>query len=151
MKLRALSVAAGFLALLGAPPASAQSTAELARQVEQAETAFANTMATRDVKAFESFLSDEAVFYGAAPLRGKAAIVTAWTRFYEGPTAPFSWKPTNVQVLDSGTLALSTGPVFDPDGKQTGVFNSIWRRGSDGQWKVVFDKGCQVCNCAKAP
>lgn len=137
--------------MLGASPALAQSNAELAAQVEQAETAFANTMAARDLKAFESFLADESVFYGRAPLRGKAAIVEAWKAFYDGPKAPFSWKPANVQVLDSGTLALSTGPVFDPDGKQTGVFNSIWRRGADGQWKVIFDKGCEVCNCPKAP
>ena len=108
-------------------------------------------MATRDLKAFETFLADEAVFYGQAPLRGRGAIMDVWKGFYHGPKAPFSWKPTNVQVLESGTLALSSGPVLDPGGKQTGVFNSIWRRGADGQWKVVFDKGCQVCNCAKAP
>ena len=147
----AVSVATVLVSLLGAMPARGQSNAELALQVEQAETAFANTMATRDLKAFETFLADEAVFYGQAPLRGRGAIMDAWKGFYNGPKAPFSWKPTNVQVLDSGTLALSTGPVFDADGKQTGVFNSIWRRGTDGQWKVVFDKGCQVCNCAKAP
>jgi ketosteroid isomerase-like protein len=142
----------GAVVVIGAAtPVVAQSNAELALQVERAETAFAATMASRDFRAFETFLADEAVFYGAAPQRGKAAIMTAWKKFYDAPAAPFSWKPTNVQVLDSGTLALSTGPVFDPDGKQTGVFNSIWRRGADGQWRVVFDKGCQVCNCAKAP
>ena len=148
---KSLSVGVMLAGLFVATPARAQSNAELVLQVTNAESAFANTMATRDLKAFESFLADEAVFYGAAPQRGKAAIVAAWKRFYDGPAAPFSWKPTNVQVLDSGTLALSTGPVFDPDGKQSGVFNSIWRRGADGQWKVVFDKGCQVCNCGKAP
>ena len=147
----ALSVAIVVLGMLTAVPVGGQTSAELALQVEQAETAFANTMATRDLKAFESFVADEAVFYGRGPLRGKAAIVEAWKAFYEGAQAPFSWKPTSVQVLESGTLALSSGPVLDPDGKQTGVFNSIWRRGADGQWKVVFDKGCQVCNCAKAP
>lgn len=146
-----LSVAAVVIGMLSAAPAAAQTNAELALEVEKAETAFANTMATRDLKAFESFLADEAVFYGRTPLRGKAAVVEAWKELYDGPKAPFSWKPSNVQVLDSGTLALSTGPVFDPDGKQTAVYNSIWRRGADGQWKVVFDKGCGVCNCTKTP
>jgi ketosteroid isomerase-like protein len=47
-----------------------------------------------------------------------------------------------VQVLDSGTLAISSGPVKDPAGKAVGTFNSIWRRDKDGQWRVVFDKGC---------
>ena len=56
--------------------------------------------------------------------------------------APFSWRPEVVEVLDSGTLALTSGPVRDPTGKQTGTFNSIWRREPDGRWRVVFDKGC---------
>jgi ketosteroid isomerase-like protein len=30
-----------------------------------------------------------------------------------------------------------------------GTFNSVWRRESDGSWKVVFDKGCDACDCAK--
>jgi ketosteroid isomerase-like protein len=54
-------------------------------------------------------------------------------------------------VLDSGGLALSTGPVHDPEGHQIGTFNSIWRRESDGSWRVVFDKGCPVCNCERKP
>lgn len=46
-------------------------------------------------------------------------------RFFEGPVAPFSWEPEEVQVLDSGTLALGTGPVHDPQGQRIGTFNSI--------------------------
>ncbi len=44
-------------------------------------------------------------------------------------------------VLDSGELALSTGPVYDPAGKQVATFNSIWRREPDGSWLIIFDKG----------
>ncbi|HPA52918.1 MAG TPA: DUF4440 domain-containing protein, partial [Thermoanaerobaculia bacterium] len=59
--------------------------------------------------------------------------------------APFSWEPALVEVLDSGTLALSTGPVRDPAGKETGTFTSIWRREGPGTWRIVFDKGNPVC------
>ena len=52
-------------------------------------------------------------------------------------------------MLDSGTLALSSGPVHDPQGKLVGTFSSIWRLQAPGQWKIVFDKGCDVCDCAK--
>jgi ketosteroid isomerase-like protein len=48
-------------------------------------------------------------------------------------------------VLDSGTLGLTSGPVFDTDGKQFGTFQSTWRRTGDGRWEVVFDKGCPYC------
>jgi hypothetical protein len=47
-----------------------------------------------------------------------------------------------VEVLDSGTLALSSGRVRDPQGTRVGTFNSVWRRASGGRWKIVFDKGC---------
>jgi ketosteroid isomerase-like protein len=50
-------------------------------------------------------------------------------------------------VLASGTLALSSGPVYDPDGKRAGTFNSTWRKEADGRWRVVFDKGCPPCDC----
>jgi hypothetical protein len=46
--------------------------------------------------------------------------------------------------LYSGTLALSTGFVRDPDGKVTGRFNSIWRLEGPRMWRVVFDKGSPV-------
>ena len=124
-------------------PASGQAPAPLAEQVREAEMAFAATMARRDHAAFAGFVAEEAIFFGrSGPLRGKAAVLQGWRPLFEGPTAPFSWKPEIVEVLASGTLALSSGSVWDPEGKQIGTFNSIWRRDSDGRWRVLFDKGC---------
>ena len=126
----------------GALPGQSPPPASLTRQVFAAESAFAASMADRDTAAFARFVSPEAVFFGRTVLRGKAAVVDGWRRFFEGPAAPFSWKPEVVEVLESGTLALSSGPVLGPDGKQIGTFNSIWRREGDGGWRVIFDKGC---------
>ena len=137
-----------LLALSALPfAARAQSNAELQTQVRERERAFAKTMADRDHAAFVSFLADETVFFGKSPLRGKKAVAESWKGFYEGPKAPFSWEPDAVEVLDSGRLALSSGPVQDPDGKRVGTFNSVWRREADGQWRIVFDKGCPPCSC----
>ena len=133
---------AGALAAI-AWPAAAETNAELETQVRARETAFAKTMADRDHAAFQTFLADEAVFFGRqGPTRGKQAVAASWKPLYEAKAAPFSWAPETVQVLDSGTLAISSGSVKDPEGKSVGVFNSIWRREKDGQWRVVFDKGC---------
>ena len=83
-------------------------------QVIAAERAFAKTMADRDHTAFAQYVSDEAVFFsGPTPLRGKQAVVDYWARFYSKPNAPFSWEPKEVEVLDSGGLAISSGPVKD--------------------------------------
>jgi ketosteroid isomerase-like protein len=141
-----------LLMLIAAPIASsgsAQSSGDALReQVRAAERAFARSMATRDFNAFSDLVADEAIFYGRdGAQRGKSAVLAGWEPFFNGPTPPFSWAPDSVEVLSSGTLALSSGPVKDPSGKQTGVFNSVWRREAGGRWKVVFDKGCQVCDC----
>lgn len=120
--------------------------ASLRQQVTETELAFARSMADRDHAAFTSFLSDEAVFFsGDSAVRGKAAVAEEWQPFFKGATPPFSWKPDQVQLLESGDLALSTGPVLDPQGKVVGRFNSIWRREASGKWRIVFDKGSPVC------
>jgi ketosteroid isomerase-like protein len=112
------------------------------RQVFAAESSFAASMARRDPDAFAALLSPEAIFFAdTTVLRGKAAVVEGWRPFFAGP-APFSWKPKVIEVLASGRLALSSGPVYDPSGKQIGTFNSVWRREPDGSWRVIFDKGC---------
>jgi ketosteroid isomerase-like protein len=116
--------------------------------VRQAETAFAATMANRDYVRFTSFIAEEAIFFGRqGALRGKAAVSQAWKGYFDGAQAPFSWEPTVVEVLDSAKLVLTSGPVRDPKGRETGTFNSVWRREADGSWKVIFDKGCSACNC----
>jgi ketosteroid isomerase-like protein len=117
-------------------------TEQLELEVRNAEQAFATTMADRDFDAFMSFLAEDAVFFnGESPLRGKDKVAAAWKSFYEKADPPFSWQPQTVVVLDSGQLALSSGPVHDAKGKEVGRFNSIWRREADGVWKIVFDKG----------
>lgn len=119
-------------------------------QVRQAELAFAASMAERDFGKFRALLSDEAVFFGSKRvMRGKAEVAEVWKRFFEGPKAPFSWAPDSVEVLASGTLAHSSGPVYDPDGKLISRFNSIWRLEAPGVWRIVFDKGDTACDCAK--
>lgn len=114
-------------------------------EVEAVERAFAQTMADRDFEAFTSFLSEEAVFLGGGALRGKAAVAEGWRRYFEGPDAPFSWYPETVEVIDSGGLALSTGPVFDAAGARISTFTSIWRREAAGVWRIVFDRGNKYC------
>ena len=124
------------------------SPGELQRQVTEAERGFAKTMADRDHQAFSSFLADEAVFLGETRTRrGKQQVAEGWKPFFEGAQAPFSWEPERVEVLDSGSLALSTGPVHDPQGQRVGTFSSIWRREADGRWRIIFDKGCPPCKC----
>lgn len=118
----------------------------LRQQVLAAESAFAATMAARDFAAFAGFLAEETVFFtGETPLRGRDAVLAHWRRYFDGAEAPFSWRPETVEVLDSGTLALSSGPVYSADGRLIARFQSTWRREAPGTWRIVFDKGSDAC------
>jgi ketosteroid isomerase-like protein len=130
------------IAASGSPLAAQSDAADLRAEVRAAETAFAATLAARDLAGFAGFVSEEAVFVGRSAYRGRAAVVEAWRSYFETPDAPFSWAPETVEVLDSGELAMTSGPVYDPAGARIGTFHSTWRRAADGRWRVIFDQGC---------
>jgi len=133
--------------LIGSPNRSnfIQDNQKLQQQVFNVERAFASTMAERNHEAFKSFLSSEVVFISGNTQRGKESVAKQWKRFFEEEKAPFSWQPETVEVLDSGELAISTGPVHSADGKLISIYTSIWRQESPGEWKIILDKGNKAC------
>lgn len=144
----ALLLMASF-ATAAATPAPVD-VAALEQQLREAETAFARSMADRDLESFASFIAEDAIFVnGRAPLRGKQAILAAWSGYFEGEQAPFAWSPETVVVLGTGGLGQTKGPVTGPDGQPTLEFRSTWRRDETGRWLVVFDDG--ACRCAAPP
>jgi uncharacterized protein (TIGR02246 family) len=159
-----LAVAAGA-SVANAPPDSGDAAAARvetvlsgpaaeAAAVAEAERAFARTMAERDARAFADFLHPDTVWFsgpGGSALHGREAVMAAWGRFFEGPKAPFSWAPDRVAVMADGQLAMSMGPVFDPEGRPTARFSSVWRRDADGRWRVLFDKGEPLAPPAASP
>ncbi len=119
----------------------------LQKHVADRERAFAQTMADRDAAAFAEFVSVEGIFLGEGePQRGREAVATAWAPYFEGEVAPFSWEPETVVVLDSGSLALSTGPVYNSEGSKVAIFTTTWRQEEPGVWRVVFDRGNKACD-----
>jgi ketosteroid isomerase-like protein len=144
----------GFMTVVSALCVSMAGAAErdLIAKVRETERAFAKTMADRDLKSFSEHVAEEGIFWGGkGALRGRKAVVDAWKRYFEAKDAPFSWEPETVEVLNSGSLALTNGPVRDPKGKLIGTFTTIWRLERDGRWRVVFDRGCEVCEPEKKP
>ena len=142
-----------LIAILALAPAHAQrGKGSPVDEVRAAETAFAKSMADRNAAAFAALLADETVFFGGKTVyHGRAEVVAGWKRFFDGPSAPFSWAPAEVEVLPSGALGFTSGPVYDPKGQRIGTFNSVWQRQKDGAWKVIFDKGCPPCDCVTKP
>ena len=97
LKKFALHTAVLLTILLAAPLYSQRGGTSPADQVRAAETAFAKSMADRNLAAFTALLADDTVFFGGkGVLRGQAAVAGDWKRFFNGPTAPFSWSPAKV-------------------------------------------------------
>jgi ketosteroid isomerase-like protein len=127
-----------LMALLFAPPAD---------EVRDTEIAFAKAFADRDAAKFFAYLNDDSIFMGPRQtMNGKAEVVKVWSEFFKDAKAPFSWKPERVVTNAAGDIGLSTGPVYDADGKHVLNFSSVWRKQKDGTWKIVFDgPGSRVC------
>ena len=143
--LRIIAVVAILLAVSSAAKTQVK-PADPRSQVMEIERAFAKTMADRDHAAFESFLSEETVFLsGTTVRRGKQAVADNWKVYFTEFEPPFSWKPETVSVLDSGKLAISTGPVLNAEGRRTSTYTSIWRQEEPGVWRIIFDKGNKYC------
>lgn len=144
-KLACVITALSMLSACASSGPSRHSTVGAEDAVRSTEVAFAATMARRDFDGFARYLSSDAVFFnGAKTLHGSAAVAAAWKPLFSDPKAPFSWSPDHVEVLASGDLALSTGPVIVKD-KVVGRFNSIWRLEAPNTWRIVFDKGESAC------
>jgi len=83
----------------------------VAQQIFAAESGFAQSMADRDFDGFASHVAPDAVFFARASVqRGKAAVLDAWRGFFDGPDAPFSWRPETIEVLASGRLKRPSAP-----------------------------------------
>lgn len=124
-------------------------TAEECR-VWQREQGFARSVAEHDAAAFAEHLSEQAAF-GASqpePTRGRAEIVRRWAGIIEGKRVRLRWYPTRVTIAGVEDIAWSSGPslseALDPKASHRymiGAFHSVWHKGSDGVWRVLFDDG----------
>ena len=115
-------------------------------QVWQRELSFARSVADHDAVAFAEHLHPQAAFgVSRTPTRGRDAITLEWTPLIQGTTLKLSWYPAVVTLGGDGRTAYSSGPALyeDPNTGESriGRFGSVWYRGDDGVWRVLFDDG----------
>jgi ketosteroid isomerase-like protein len=117
--------------------------------VLQADRDFARAVAERGVEAWVSHFSDDGVMLEAAgEVRGHAAIHELMAPAFESPGFAMTWTPAFAAVSQGGDLAYTYGTyeTTAPDaegalGTTHGRYVTIWRKQTDGTWKVVFDMG----------
>lgn len=141
-----LLLAAGFLL----PPAVSLASDGTLVPLVESEKAFAQAVASRDMDRFLAFWADDgAVFPPGAPIAtGKVAIRAEWAALLSDKEAALNWSPVRAEVARSGDLGYTWGTYVltrTRDGKEvsrrTGKYLTIWRRGTDGTWRVVADIG----------
>jgi ketosteroid isomerase-like protein len=132
------------------PPAPGFSTDECA--VWARELSFADTVEQHDATAFAEHVHPGAVFAAKrpVPLRGREAILQRWAKLIDGTAVKLWWYPTAVAIGGEGDVAYSSGPALyestDPKDAQRfsiGGFQSVWHKGADGTWRVLFDDGIE--------
>ena len=143
-----LALSAAAHAQAPSPPPPALTDAECA--VWARELSFARSVAEHDHAAFRAHLHPGAVFgpRGPEPQRGADAVARGWAWLIDGTDLRLEWYPTSVVIGGEGDIAYSTGPALyedlRPDAPQRyrrGGFQSVWHRGDDGVWRVLFDDG----------
>jgi len=147
-----LLLPASALAAQVAAPAPSQPGASHAARCEvwARELSFARSVADHDASAFADHVHTDAVFGPSTtePARGRDAVVRQWDGLIAGKGLRLYWYPAQVVVAGTGDHAWSTGPALYEDPSPTakhhyrlGRFHSVWRRDSDGVWRVLFDDG----------
>lgn len=146
------SAAGMAMVLLMAVPAAhaigPPTPADIARcEVWARELSFAQSVADHDTAAFAAHLHPFAVFGVSRPdpQRGDRQILDAWAGLIAGRENRLWWYPQYVHAGGDAGIASSSGPALYQDvasGQyRLGRFSSVWQRGEDGVWRVVFDDG----------
>lgn len=118
--------------------------------VWQRELSFAQSVQRHDVLAFAAHVAPAAVFDAntGTPTRGREAVRRQWAPIIAGKSLRLNWYPRHVVVSGNLDLAFSSGPYLlqirapaTSPRFMVGTFGTVWRRGGDGAWRVVFDSG----------
>jgi ketosteroid isomerase-like protein len=131
-----------------APPQARMTAAEC--EVWARELSFAQSVAEHDAVAFAEHLHPDAAFgvERAIPTRGRETIASQWAGLIDGKALALRWYPTRTTIGGVGNIAASSGPALyedlTPGTKQRysiSRFHSVWHKGDDGVWRVLFDDG----------
>ena len=109
----------------------------------QAEKNFAQMSVEKNIRdAFLANLADDGIVFDPGPVNGKQL-------YQKRPVsdAQLNWQPIFADVARAGDLGYTTGPweykknKDDAKPSAYGQFLSVWKKQTDGKWKVVLDGG----------
>ena len=115
------------------------------RGLVDAERKFAQTAQEKGTRAaFLEFLAPDGIVFRPGPVNGQET----WSKRPE-TGLDLVWEPTFASISRSGDFGYDSGPAkwrakkSDPKFTGFGHFVSIWKKQSDGGWKVALDCGIE--------
>ena len=130
------------------PPPPPDTHAQDEAAIRQADMAFSTAAQAKNVDAAVAFYADDvaAMAPNESLKAGRDSARKMWADMVAMPGFSISWQPTKVDVARSGDLGYTIGTyeltMNGPDGKpmvDRGKYAEVWRKQTDGSWKVVVD------------
>lgn len=116
----------------------------------ETERAFARTSVERGVReSFLMFFADDGINFQPHPTKTREAFLkrpAPATR----PPGVLNWEPIYADIAQAGDLGYTTGPYTFTDTSpqknpaRYGFYFSVWKKQTDGSWKVAIDCGIQT-------
>jgi ketosteroid isomerase-like protein len=116
--------------------------------IRQADLAWSQAMTDKQLDATVSHYAEEASIFppNAPTATGKNAIRNVWAQFFAMPGFLVTCHPVKVEASHSGDIGYTQGPYdlafSDAKGKTVkdhGKYLAVWKKQSDGAWRVVAD------------
>ena len=144
MRRRRFTAVAVLYALALTPPPVTSATADPASVIVAQERAFAATVRSLGVRdGFLDWLSNTGIVFRPGPMIGHGV----YEKQPRGWNGLLAWNPVRAAISADGKLGWSTGPWTwrkDSTASQAeahGEYVSVWRRTSEGRWRVALDCG----------
>jgi ketosteroid isomerase-like protein len=126
----------------GLPPAQAE--------LVNTERAFAKLAVERGVReSFIAYFADDGIGFAPHPHKVKERFSNSPAPAAR-PSLTLNWAPVYGDVAQAGDLGWNTGPTLiedtSPEKKPArhGMFFSVWKKQSDGNWRVALDLGADT-------
>jgi ketosteroid isomerase-like protein len=121
------------------PPAQAE--------LVNTERAFAKLAVERGVReSFIAYFADDGIGFAPHPHKVKERLSNSPAPA-AAPSLTLNWAPVYGDIAQAGDLGWNTGPTLiedtSPEKKPArhGMFFSVWKKQSDGSWRVALDLG----------
>jgi ketosteroid isomerase-like protein len=116
----------------------------------KADQDFDAATAARGQEGFTSFIASDmtTIQPDEAIVSGKDGFVEGWKPVFSTPGLAVRWHPQLVRISGDATLGFTVGSYTTTRTENgsartvgSGKYITIWRKQTDGSWKVTFDSG----------